>query len=574
MPAAPRSLPAGRTWAAALVLALAVIAAFLNGLPAPFLLDDQENIVANESLRDLSRPGAVLWPRADVFTAGRPILNLSLALNHALSRLSPSAYRTTNILIHAAAALALFGLIRRTLRLPGLAPRLSLHAERIALLSALLWALHPLQTESVTYVSQRAESLMGLFYLLALYAFLRAAVTPGRYWSAAAVAACAAGMMTKEVMVTAPIVILLFDRACLAGSLAEAWRRRRGLHLALASTWLVLAVLMLTTRIGARGVGYGISHAWHDYLRIEAGAVLLYLRLALFPQPLVFDYGEEVPLPAAFATVGHALTLATVAAVVVWQWRRRPLVAFLGASFFILLAPTSSIVPVTGQPIAENRVYLPLAAVAVLATLGTFRALGRCATAVLLAAVLALAGGTVRRNQDYRSELAIWSDTVAKRPDSGRAHAHYAKAVLEAGQPALAREHWRTAVRLSPRMSEAHMNLGSLDLQQGRIPEAIAAYQLALQLKPGNVVAQTNLGSALFQAGRREEAVAAYEQALRLRPGHLDARLNLGIVLGHLGRYAEAIPLFEGVLREYPGHPVARDNLLQLKALRDANARR
>jgi Flp pilus assembly protein TadD len=380
--------------------------------------------------------------------------------------------------------------------------------------------------------------------------------------------------MTKEVMVTAPVLILLFDRAFLAGSFAEAWSQRRGLHLALASTWLILALLMLTTRIGVRGVGYGISHAWHDYLRIEAGAVLLYLRLALFPHPLVFDYGEEVQLPDTLTTVGHAAALAAIAALIVWHWRRRPLLTFLGAAFFILLAPTSSVVPVAGQPIAENRMYLPLAAVAVLVTLGAFHTLGRHATAVVLATALALAGGTIRRNHDYRSELAIWSDTVAKRPTSGRAHSHYAKAVLEAGQPALAREHWQTAIRLSPRLSEAHMNLGSLELQQGHIAEAIAAYEQALQLKPGNAVAQTNLGTALFQGGRREEAVAAYDQALRLRPGHLDARLNLGIVLGHLGRYGDAIRLFEGVLSEYPDHPVARDNLLQLKALRDANARR
>lgn len=557
-----------------LLLALAVIAAFVNGLKAPFLLDDQENIVANESLRDLGHPTAVLWPRADVFTAGRPLLNLSLALNHAAGQLSPVGYRATNILIHAAAALVLFGLVRRTLLLPGLAPRLAPQAAPLAALAALLWAVHPLQTESVTYVSQRAESLMGLWYLLTLYAFLRATGLPGWRWRFAAVAACAAGMMTKEVMVTAPVLVLLFDRACLAGSFAEAWRRRRGLHLALASTWLILAVLMLTTRMGARGVGYGISLNWHEYLRIEAGAVLHYLRLAMFPSGLVFDYGEEVPVPAALTTLIEAATLAVIAALALSLWRRRPPLGWLVAAVFLVLAPTSSFVPVTGQPIAENRLYLPLAALAVLATLGLAAGLGRRAPPVLLAVAAALAWGTARRNHDYRSELAIWADTVAKQPGSGRAHAHYAKAVLDAGQPDLARAHWQTAVRLSPRMSEAHMNLGSLDLQQGRIPEAITAYQLALRLKPGNVVAQTNLGSALFQAGRREEAVAAYEQALRLRPGHLDARLNLGIVLGHLGRYPESIRLFEDVLREYPGHPIARDNLLQLRALRDANAPR
>ena len=159
---------------------------------------------------------------------GRPLLHVSLALNHALSGPAVWSYHAANLVIHVLAALALFGVARRTLQRTPLAPQ----AFPAAWFTALLWTLHPLQTESVTYVVQRAESLCGLLYLAALYGFIRGSGSGsdrrGRAWLAASVAAAWLGAATKEVMATAPLLILLHDRAFVAGSFRAAWRARRG----------------------------------------------------------------------------------------------------------------------------------------------------------------------------------------------------------------------------------------------------------------------------------------------------------------------------------------------------------
>ena len=193
--------------------------------------------------------------------SGRPVLNLSLALNYAVSGCDVRGYHVTNLAIHLAAALLLFGIVRRTLpRFRGCGggqqlARLQL-ATPLALAIALLWAVHPLQTESVTYIVQRAESLMGLFYLLTLYCFLRGAGSARAiFWYAGSVLACLLGMATKEVMVSAPLVVLLYDRTFLAGSFREAWRRRWAYYLALAATWLLLAWLVAQTGLLPRFYG-------------------------------------------------------------------------------------------------------------------------------------------------------------------------------------------------------------------------------------------------------------------------------------------------------------------------------
>jgi len=166
--------------AVAAILILAALGAYSNSFKVSFLLDDSSSISDNSSIRQLGRIGDVLSPPATGTTAARPLLNLSFALNYAVSGLSVPGYHAVNLLIHICAGLALLGIVRRTLLSPGLRHRYGEAALPLAAFAALLWTLHPLQTEAVTYISQRAESLMGLFYLLTLYCFIRADVGRGR----------------------------------------------------------------------------------------------------------------------------------------------------------------------------------------------------------------------------------------------------------------------------------------------------------------------------------------------------------------------------------------------------------
>jgi len=301
--ATPSSIPPAvapvpdRSWLPPLLIAAAAFAAYANGLRHPFVFDDLPAIVTNPSIRSLSHLGTVLTPPADGSSVtGRPLVNLSFALNYALGGTNPLGYHLGNLLIHVLAALILYGLVRRTLARPVLAGKVAVPTPLFAGAVALLWVLHPLQTESVSFTVQRTESLMGLCYLATLYGFVRSvdSLIPLR-WQAFTLAVCALGMTAKEVMVTAPVLVLLYDRTFVAGSFAGALRTRKVFYAGLAATWLPL-LWLLTGGGGTRGAsaGLGLGVSWWSYALKQCEAIVLYLKLTVWPHPLVLDYGTAV----------------------------------------------------------------------------------------------------------------------------------------------------------------------------------------------------------------------------------------------------------------------------------------
>ncbi len=346
-----------------LVIAAGILA-YHNSFQGPFIFDDVASIVENPTIRHLWPVWQAVTAYKRGFTAeGRPVFDVSLAINYAIDGLRVWGYHAVNLAIHIAAGLVVLGITRRTLLRSPLRQRFGAEALPLALVIAVIWVVHPLQTESVTYVVQRAESMMGLFYLLTLYCTIRGAESDSpNMWYVLSVASCLLGMASKEVMVSAPLIVLLYDRTFLTGSFTEAWRRRWRLYLGLAGTWILLGYLVVTTGNRAGSAGMGTGMAWTAYALTQFQAVAHYLRLSVWPHPLVFDYGTVLAngvgevLPSALIVT--ALLIGTLVAV-----RRWPSVGFLGVWFFAILAPTSSVLPVTTQTIAEHRMYLPLAAV-------------------------------------------------------------------------------------------------------------------------------------------------------------------------------------------------------------------
>jgi Tfp pilus assembly protein PilF len=546
------------------LIVAAVVATFANGISGVLLLDDESSILTNGSIRHLTDFSKVFSPRTETVNAGRPLLNLSYALNYAADGTNVTGYHLANILIHALAALTLFGIVRRTLVLPRWRGRFQADAPALAAFAAVLWAVHPLQTESVTYLSQRAESLMGLFYLLTLYGFIRAAEQPRSWWAIATPLACLAGMSTKEVMVTAPVAVLLYDRAFLTDSLRDALTRRYAMYLALASSWLVLAALMAGTHVQARGIGVGLVDDWAKYLRLECGVVLYYLRLILWPRPLIFDYGVQVTMPSALASFAQITALIAIGLGLVVACRRLPALTFLGCCFFLILSPTSSVVPVTGQPIAENRVYLPLAAVVVTVVLGAYYWLGRRIWPLLVIGAIALAGLAGTRNRDYGSELTMWTDTARKRPGNARALSHYGGALFRAGRVDEALTALEQSARIQPTVYFVQSNLASIYLTRNRLPEALQHFEFALRLNPNDAMLHSNYGTALFEAGRIDDALAQDAEALRCDPDNTGARINFGVTLAQVGRFPEAIAALEESVRRDPANPSAQKELAKL----------
>ncbi|HEY2905658.1 MAG TPA: hypothetical protein VGJ29_07135, partial [Vicinamibacterales bacterium] len=351
----------------ACVLVLAGALTYANSLSGPMLFDDASAILNNPQIRHLWPFVEVFNPPRDSVLAGRPIVNLSFAINYAIGGLSVGGYHLVNVTLHILSALVLFGIIRNTLRTSKLRDRFATASDGIALACALTWMVHPLLTESVDYLTQRTELMMALFYLLTLYCAIRGAVasSPDR-WHLAAIVCCLIGMGSKESMATVPLIVMVYDRIFICDSIRAAWSRRRSLYAGLTLGWLELAAL-ITSRAHTVGFSAGVP-AW-TYLLNQAQMVTQYLKLTIWPHALVLDYG--MPRPLVFTDVLPQVALIvglfalTGLALVV-----RPMIGFLGAWFFITLAPASSFVPIVTEVGAERRMYLPLAAVVVLAVIG------------------------------------------------------------------------------------------------------------------------------------------------------------------------------------------------------------
>lgn len=540
-------------------IVLAGAAAYADGLRGPFIFDDVVGIVYNPAIRHLAALGKVLSPAAETATLqGRPFLGLSFAANYALGGLNPLGYHVFNVAVHLLAGLALYAILRSARQSP-----------LLAWAAALLWTVHPLQTEAVTYTVQRAESLMGLLYLATFLCYIRYAETARRAWAAGAVACCLAGMGTKEVMVSAPLLAWMYDRAFLAGSFGAAWRARRGLLLGLAATWIPL-VWFVASGGGNRGgsVGFGLGVRPLDWWLTQGEAVLHYLRLVFWPAGLAIDYGRFLPAHAALAAIRVAL-VAFLLASTIRAWRRAPRVGFLGLFFFAILAPTS-LLPGTTQMIAEHRMYLASIPVLVLALAGFERWPGLRGLPIGVAAV-ALAALTWCRNADYRTAESIWTDTVAKRPDSGIAHYNLGYAL---GPSARGIAELREAIRLMPDFAKAYDVLGyDLSLEPAHRAEAMEVYRRALAIDPHDALAAHNLAKAhedlgwllSREPGRDAEAVAQFRAAVRLDPDFVLARFNLAVMLANdPAERTAAIAELRELLRRRPDFAPAQNLLRQL----------
>ncbi len=548
-------------------LVLAALAVYANSLSGPFIFDDFLSIPQNPTLRSFFT--ALHPPGGGVTVTGRPFLNLSFALNHALSGDHVWSYHALNLLIHVLAGLTLFGIVRRTLTGWGTAqsgPRAPVarlsgnEAMLVAFTTALLWLVHPLQTESVTYIVQRAESLMSLCYLLTVYGFLRGAETGGTgRWFGLSFFACLFGMATKEVMVSAPVIVLLYDRTFLSGGFRAAWRRHGRVHLALAATWILLAASVLSAANRGGSAGFGVGVGFWTYVATQFQAVTHYLLLSVWPHPLIIDYGVEWPA-SVWEVIPYATGIALLLAATVVALIRRPALGFLGAVFFALLAP-SSLVPVVRQTLAEHRMYLALAPVLFLLVLALRPAFDRRGWIVVVAVVLGFGGLTVHRNTDYRSSATIWRDTVTKRPHNAAAHNNYGNLLALSGEFDRALAQFEEAIRLDPCYADTYYNAGNVLKQLGRPAESNTRYEQALRLRPDDAAVLNALGLALAQSGRLPEAVARFEEALRLRPDFAEAHRNLGRLLAATERLPEAIAHLEQAAKISPTLANVQDSL-------------
>jgi protein O-mannosyl-transferase len=542
----------------ALLLVFAALLSYLNSFTAPFIFDDRKWIIDDPQVRDL----AADWRRLDI--GRRPVVFLSLAVNYHLGYLDVRGYHLFNVIVHTLAGLLLFGIVRRTIQLHSQRRGGDLPAADLGFVVALLWLVHPLQTESVTYVIQRCESMMGMSFLLCLYCVIRGSQAAGGWpWYSTAIAACALGLGCKEVMATAPLVILLYDRVFLSSCWSELLRKRGWVYAFLFGTVLALFVVMTPAILGGAGGSAGFGYGEVTplvYLQTQPGILLHYLRLAFWPRPLCLDYHwrpAESPMdiyPPAAAVVGLLVgSLVTL--------RYRPWLGFLGLSFFLVLAPTSSIMPIADLAV-EHRMYLPIAPVVTAMVLLLYattqrglsdphaRRLARVAATFL--SVLALVGLTLQRNADYCDPLRMWAKVVQVAPHNYRAHNGVGEAYGKKGDHVRERRHYEQAIAIKPDFERAYLNMGVLLARQGDVRGAAQCYRRALELKPNYVVALVNYGNLLCRQQKWNEAEIYYRQALQIQPRNANALLNLATALRHAGKLREAGTAYRETLETHP----------------------
>jgi protein O-mannosyl-transferase len=548
----------------ALVIVGITTLVYLNSFEGQFVYDDAD-YVYDPNIQTLLPPWKAMFSSNMV---SRPLIGLSLAINYAISKENIWSYHALNLLIHLCAALTLFGIVRRTLLATKLKAQWGESSSILALTIALIWAVHPLQTQSVTYIIQRCESIMGLFFLLTLYGSIRSfeGVRKGR-WQVVAVLACAAGMLAKQVMVMAPVMVLLYDYMFVADSLKESLRKRLGFYTALVTTWFLVVLTIKLAPVNLTA-GFAVkSITPFEYFYSEFAVIVHYLKLALWPTALSIDYGwtkaESLAHMLPYGLVLLALALPTLWAII----RRHPL-GYLGAWFFGILSITSSFMPFDDLAF-EHRMYLPLAAVVTLVVIGIYVAFVRtqkwlatsypqhqstCRTAMVMLLTLVVASLgflTIRRNIDYSNELVLWADTLSKRPQNPRAHNNYGLAVAKRGNHEEGMAHFQEALKYKPDFAEAYTNLAIGYYLKDNLEEAKANLLAAIRLKPDQNEAHDLLGKVLSEQGKIDEAIAEFTEALVYKK-RAETYYELAKTVQQKGDDAQAITYFDTALRMKP----------------------
>lgn len=581
-------------------LALVAVAAalpYLHTFDVPFTLDDERCIVRNPAVRRLAAD-APAGPAASLCApASRALGEWTLAVNYRLGGLDPAGYHAVNLAIHVGSALLVLAL---AWLLQG-APALRSAGEEgplLPVLAALLFAVHPVQTQAVTYVVQRYASLATMLYLLAvvLYLVYRRRGPGAARWGAylGALAATVAAMRTKEIAFTLPLALLLCEAVAFRGP----WGRRGAGLAPFLATLGILPALLLGTRTFSAGAGAidsslremvadATASRW-EYLVTQLRVTASYLRLLVLPVGQNLDH--DVPIlgslldPAALASLGLTAGLVGLAAWLLVRRRREgeaapePRLAALGILwFFLTLSVESSLVPLPDL-LVEHRLYLPSVGAAL--SLAALASLARRRLAVrwppcrrwllpaLAVPVLALAAATAARNEVWRDEIRLWEDVAAKSPAKARVRLELGRLYLEAGRLGEAEQALREAIRLAPRDPAPWSTRGVVLRRAGRIAEALESYRQALARGPERADVHYNLGLLLAAEGRLDEAIAALSTASRLQPGSAEMRNALGTALAQAGRLDEAEAAFREALRIDPGHGGARRNLERLAGAR------
>jgi len=559
-----------------IILFSLVVLAFLiysNILKSPFIFDDFNNIRHNPHIRltKLTLEG-VTRAGLESYSSNRPIANISFALNYYFHQDNVLGYHLVNILIHAAAGFFLYLLVKTTLNLPSLRSRYGSY-EWIPLFTVLIWLVHPIQTQSVTYIVQRMNSMAAMFYVLSLLLYAKARLCPAgenkKKWSlfAGCVLSGLLAIGSKEIAATLPFFIFLYEWYFFQ-DLNLPWLKRHLLPVAALLVFLSLSVLMY---IGTHPLEYIYGgYQARDFTLVqrvltEFRVVIFYISLLVFPHSSRLNLDHDFTLSYSLIDpITTLLCLGFIAGLVVlaiFIAKRERLFSFCIFWFLGNLLIESSVIGL--EIIFEHRLYMPSMMVSMLMVLLVYRhvKLEWVRVTVLSAALILLAFWTYERNSVWADDVKFWLDCAAKSPKKARPHNNLAVIIADRGNINEAIAYFDKALQIKPEYAEAHNNKGLALARQGKLEEAVGHFSESLQIKPNYADAHSNLGNALARQGRLEEAIRHCSEALRIRPDFAKAHNNLGIALAKQGKHGKAMNHYFEALRIKPDYADAHNNL-------------
>lgn len=567
-------------WTHLLIITFFVSVIYSNTFSVPFHFDDKLNIVDNPSVKNLSN----FWPPA----GNRWFGYLTFALNYAAGGLSTAGYHGVNLAIHLSTAFLVYWLLQLTFKTPYFAPVGTEHAEKqktrnalLALFTSLLFAVHPIQTQAVTYIVQRFASLATLLYLLSITTYVQARLlslskeqsirhtsqsTRGAWlFYILSFLSAVLAMKTKEISFTLPVVVVLYELSFF-GRTPHQFKKRM---IYLLPVLLTLAIIPLTMTDFGRNFQNSFTASNEisrlDYLLTQFRVLTTYLRLLAFPINQSIDY--SYPVSRAFLDPPVLLSFILLASIFITagilfirsrsSFHSLRLIAFGIFWFFITLSVESSIIPIA-DVIFEHRLYLPSigAAIAIAGTIfyvvERLRARHRHAGTIGLAAgmitLVLLSAASYSRNAVWNSEIQVWQDAVQKYPAAFRAHSMLGTLYQRNGNRIAAMNAYRAALAINPSHAEAHVNLGSVLVEEGRLDEGMSEFLAALKLNSMDSIDSAylyiNIGTCYLKKGMPDRAIEFYHYALPIIPDDAIVYSALGRAFQEKGMFSKADEYF------------------------------
>jgi tetratricopeptide (TPR) repeat protein len=575
----------GPDWREAIMLLLFVLLGFLiysNTLESPFTFDDWGNIKNNAHIRLTKLTWkALLEAGIESPCWDRPLANISFALNYYFNGYRVIGYHLVNIVVHITTGILLYLFTKTTTSLSSLRPRHGLH-EHVPFITAIIWLVHPIHTQSVTYISQRMNSMVAMFYVLSFLLYAKARIAKGAGKKRAMYSGCLISgilsLFSKPIAATLPFFILLYEWYFFQ-DLDRKWLKRRLLTFtAVVIFFLLLAFVYWGVHPVQRMLSMSGDYdfALTERVLTEFRVVIHYLSLLFYPHPSRLNLDYDFPLSRSL--IDPASTLVAICAitgvlgVAIWIAKQERLLSFCILWFFGNLTLESTVIPL--EIIYEHRTYLPSMFVSLLAVTLTYRHLKQnwLRMAIFWFVIILFSVWTHERNTVWRSEVTLWNDCVKKAPLKARPHYNLANALVFQGKVGEAISHYSEALRLELDFAKAHVNLGNVLVYQGRVEEAIEHYSEALRIRPDWIVLHNNLGNALMLQRKVKEAISHYTELLRIKPELANVHVNLGDALLDQGKIEKAIVHYSEALRINPnlaemrtGSGISKPNILTPK---------